>query len=154
MRAQVLVGICSAMLVLATTLMGHAQQSAKKLQPGPVLDSLTTSLTAIKQTPLAPRMKIIYGSAPKRPGQKCNASANSCFINLMNYKSCDPVYNKCMALPATEGPIADYDSKPASFSALCADDPKSCGAKLAKLQDEYCGKKVYQCIVDYCGVPC
>ena len=60
-----------------------------------------------------------------------------------------------MSLAASEGPIADYDKKPASKDALCAGlDPGACGAKLAQLQGGYCQKKVMKCLDDACGVPC
>jgi hypothetical protein len=60
-----------------------------------------------------------------------------------------------MSLPASEGPIADYDSKPASKDALCAGlDASACGAKLAKLQNAYCQKAVFKCLEEKCGVPC
>jgi hypothetical protein len=88
-------------------------------------------------------------------GKQCNSGYDQCYNKLLNAGYCKPDYDKCMSLPASDGPIADYDSKPASKDALCAGlDPSACGTKFADLQNVYCQKKVMKCLEKSCGVPC
>ena len=150
MRSKLALGLTLGLLTLVATQPGLSETATVSKLPkaSTALPGLSQSLATMRKQPM---------SVPKaRPGagKQCNSNYDQCY-NKMSNSYCPPEYDKCMSLPASEGPIADYDKKPASKDALCAGlDPSACGTKLAKLQGAYCQKKVMKCFEDSCGVPC
>ncbi len=150
MRPRLTLGTCLCLLTLAATqpvLSGTA--TVKKLPQASALPGLSQSLTTMRNRPMSiPR-------ARPAAGKQCNTNYDQCFNKMMNAGYCNDEYDTCMSLPASDGPLADFDSKPASKDALCAGlDSGACGAKLVQLQGAYCEKKVMKCLEKACGVPC
>jgi hypothetical protein len=151
MRTKLSLGISLCLLTLTVTQPGvSGTATLKKAPQASALPGLSQSLTTMRNRPMTlPRGRPVGG------GKQCNSSYDQCYSKLLNSGYCDPEYDKCMSLPASDGPIADYDNKPASKDALCAGlDPSACGTKLAQLQGVYCEKKVMKCLEKSCGVPC
>jgi hypothetical protein len=151
MRTKLTLGISLCLLSLTAAQPGlSGTATLKKAPQASALPGLSQSLTVMRSRPFSlPRGRAVGG------GKQCNSGYDQCYNKLLNAGYCKPDYDKCMSLPASDGPIADYDSKPASKDALCAGlDPSACGTKLADLQNVYCQKKVMKCLEKSCGVPC
>jgi hypothetical protein len=155
MRFNVTVGISLGLLVFMATQPGLSETPTVKrvpntAHPSMAIPNLSQSLATIKK-----QARRSLPPAPVMVGKKCNPNYKSCENNLYKMNYCAPVYDKCMSLPASEGPIAEYDGKAASKDVLCAGlDPSACGTKLANLQEAYCQTKVPKCFEENCGSPC
>ena len=99
MRTKLSLGISLCLLTLTATQLGLSEAATLKKAPqASALPGLSQSLTVMRSRPMTlPRGRPVGG------GKQCNSGYDQCYNKLLNSGYCQPEYNKCMSLPASDG---------------------------------------------------